>query len=179
MISPSEFLERWNSNLFGIVKYDESTIASLNIPKDAKDFLIIAGLPKSAAPYLGFKSSKRGGATKINDPNFLKYILIGNTGSGDSICIVEESGDVVYLDHENFYKEVSVNSSIPQLVESLLVYAEFVDKTNEENGENAFLDNNIPDGLIEWLTSRLKDIDAKALDIEGFWYEELNNLRRK
>lgn len=61
-------------------------------------------------------------------------------------------------------------------MESLLVYAEFIDKVNEEN---AFLDNNILDGLVDSLTNKLKYIDSKALEVGEFWHYELNNLKGK
>lgn len=55
-------------------------------------------------------------------------------------------------------KEVFMNSSIQQFAACLLVYSKMIDKAVEINGEDAFIDNNIPECTISWLKEELKKL---------------------
>ena len=50
-----------------------------------------------------------------------------------------------------------MNSSIQQFAACLLVYSKMIDKAVEINGEDAFIDNNIPDCTISWLKEEVKN----------------------
>ena len=65
MITPKEFSDKWNSNVFPLIDYDIANINSLALSNETKNFLIESGLPESAAPFLNFESSSKGGATKL------------------------------------------------------------------------------------------------------------------
>ncbi|QWH98208.1 hypothetical protein EXW36_29405 (plasmid) [Bacillus mycoides] len=60
--------------------------------------------------------------------------------------------------------------------EPLLVYSKMIDKAIEVNGEDAFIDNDIPESVINWLKEELKRIDAKCMEEECFWVTEIENL---
>ena len=179
MISPKEFLDKWNKDIYPLVEYDANILDLLKLNEDAKEFLIKAGLPDSAAPFLNFVSSAKGGAVRFNEKDkvgeeFSKYIYLGFTGNGDPICVIEETGRMVYLDHEDNYSERHINSSIHQFAESILEYAEFVKKIKQVNGRKAFLDRKAPSDLLEWISLKLQDIDSKSLNEKCFWKEELD-----
>ncbi|XNQ11398.1 hypothetical protein AA0Y26_03650 [Lysinibacillus sp. 3P01SB] len=65
MISPEESLNKWNSDTYGLVNYEESVINSFSLDNQTKDFLIKTGLPESAPPFLTFESSTNGGAIRL------------------------------------------------------------------------------------------------------------------
>ncbi|HOV28288.1 MAG TPA: SUKH-4 family immunity protein [Pseudobacteroides sp.] len=183
MISPEEFKRRWDTSFYGLVEYDENDIRILNLPEESKTFLVQAGLPKSAAPYLSFKSSTKGGGMKLDkifnlrDKKFSKYIFLGSTGTGDLVCLVEDKGEIIYLDHEN-YREYFINSSLNQLAEYLLLYSEFIKAIKQVNGDEAYLEGNAPDKLYFELIDKFKIIDSKALNDKCFWQEELNHYKK-
>ena len=83
---------------------------------------------------------------------------------------------MVYLDLNGNLRRVFMNSSIPQLAESLLAYRYLVSETQRRNGEDAFLDGNIPDDLKQWLHDELKRIDSAAVAEGCHWSDELENL---
>ncbi|MGE5628392.1 MAG: SUKH-4 family immunity protein [Solirubrobacterales bacterium] len=183
MITPKDFLDKWNKEVFPLVNYDTDKIKSLRLDNDAKEFLIEAGLPESAAPFLNFESSDKGGSTKLKDKFNLdsfkeKYIYLGFTGNGDLICVIEESGEVVCIDHENENDETFINSSVPKLAECLLEYFEFGKKIKSVNGRRAFLEGNATEELLEWITKKLEEIDSAALNERSFWREELKRYNK-
>lgn len=67
MISPEKFLIKWDSDTYGLVNYEESVINSFSIDNQTKDFLIKAGLPESAPPFLTFESSINGGGIRLTE----------------------------------------------------------------------------------------------------------------
>ena len=87
------------------------------------------------------------------------------------------SGIVAYFNHDNKFQKVFMNSSLSQLVESMDAYKEVVRRTKEENGEDAFLDNDIPRYLQNWIENKLKDIDPSALDEQSHWWQEVQGIR--
>ncbi|MBU8881370.1 SUKH-4 family immunity protein [Bacillus sp. FJAT-29790] len=182
MISPNEFLNSWDKELFGLIRYEMDEIKDLNIPIDSKKFIIEAGLPESAPPFLNFHTKTKGGMEKITQvfgiTNKLlsNYIFIGSTSTGDPICIIEVTGEVIYLDRENDNSQVFINSSIPLFMESLLLYSQLIEKTDEKNGEDAFFEGDIPEELIYWFQNSIGTIDSKALEERNFWSDEVNLL---
>ncbi len=70
-----------------------------------------------------------------------------------------------------------MNSSIEQLAESLLAFRKLVDATCELNGEDAFLDGEIPKQLIELLSAELATIDPNCVLERSYWSTELKSLQ--
>lgn len=70
-----------------------------------------------------------------------------------------------------------MNASIPQLAELLLAFSILIRETIKENGEEAFLDNDIPQRLRGWIAQELKSIDSLAFQRGCFWDTELDNLQ--
>lgn len=178
MITAEIFLSKWDTEIMPLVSYDEKIIKKLGLTEEVKTFLKEAGLPEAAPPYLTFESSKQGGAIAVGKKyRALKkkdgYIYLGYTAEGDIICVVEETGNVVIISHEDVKVEQFFNSSILHLVECLMEYDGFIEKINEVNGGKAFLKRNATDELLEWINNRIKEIDNMALEDGCFWKEEL------
>ncbi|MBQ7774343.1 MAG: SUKH-4 family immunity protein [Lachnospiraceae bacterium] len=177
-MTAKEFLERWDTEICPMVSYDAKKIHALNLPEDVKDFLIEAGLPSDAAPFLNFESSAKKGATKLGlFGKKRKYIYFGYTEAGDKICVLEETGHVLCINHEDG-SEIFINSSILKLAECLLAYSEFIDEINKVNGRRAFLEGIATEEQLEKITSRLNNIDGNALNDKSFWMEELQHYRK-
>lgn len=182
MISPQEFLDKWNRDTYGLVGYKEAKINSFSLNNQTKDFLIKAGLPESAPPFLTFEDSTNGGGIRLTEKNnsleeiFSSFIYFGYTGNGNPVCIDESTSEVVYIDYDNENKSVLINSSIAKFVEFLLVYVEFINKVKAENGRRAYLQKNAPKELLDWVSLTFYQIDAAALTQGGFWKEELDSF---
>ncbi len=177
VMTPANFAAKWNEPL---VKSPLKKLRDLQLPAEAKDFLSSAGLPKEAAPFLSFDDlavlETVEQAYELSE-DFRRYRIIGSTGSGDPICLDEVvNGEVVYLNHDKRFQRVFVNASIPQLAESLLAFRHLGRQTMAKNGEDAFIDGDIPEHLKTWITQELKRIDSKALDKECFWNEMLSEF---
>ncbi|WP_374019756.1 SUKH-4 family immunity protein [Paenibacillus thiaminolyticus] len=178
MITPREFLDNWNKDVYGLVEFNDDMINSYNLSKETKDFLIIAGLPESASPYLSFDSFNKGGGVRLIDKydvdkNLSNYIYVGFTATSDPVCIVEGEDTIVYLDYENNFEEVFINSTVSQFAESLLAYVDFIKKIKAINGRKAFLERNAPKDILHWIAGRLVDIDSQSLEEGNFWTQEL------
>lgn len=69
-----------------------------------------------------------------------------------------------------------INSSINQFAECLLVYSRMIDQAVQLNGEDAFIDNDIPESVMNWLKERLNNIDPKCMGNECFWATEVGGF---
>ena len=151
----------------------------MKLPKVAQKFLFNAGLPNSAAPGLKFVSHGKGGLSKITElfreyPVGEELIYMGITGEGDLVCVLEGSGMVISLDHEDGKRIQFINSSIPQLAECLLVYSEFGKQVRIANGQMAFVKRNAPSELLDTLINDFQSIDKDVFNGDSFWTEELS-----
>ncbi|SFB99344.1 SUKH-4 immunity protein [Bacillus sp. OV322] len=182
MISPQDFLDDWNKDLYGLINYDEKIIKSFTLSQETKDFLIEAGFPESAPPFLTFESAVNGGGEKLIKRNnklskmYDKFIYFGFTGSGYPICIDESNSELVYIDYDNENKVVLINSTITKFAEALLVYVDFIKKVKAVNGRRAYLEKNATKDLLEWISGALQKIDAISLTEGAFWEEELSSF---
>jgi hypothetical protein len=181
MITPEKFREIWTGDEDQLVKYPANAVASLSILEEDKSFLVNAGLPDSAAPFLSFAVYCDTGllvsASKhCNLPeSFSCYRVIGFTGTGDPICIDEsDKGSVVCLNHDKDFEKIFMSSSVIHFAEALLAYRHFVNETIKENGEDAYLDGDIPDGLKKWIVNEIQKIDAPSMDKGCFWRDNLD-----
>lgn len=179
MISPEEFLDKWNSVTYGLVNYDDDTINLFSLNRETKEFLIKAGLPESAPPFLTFESSTSGGGIRLTEKNkdlgsiYNKFIYFGYTGNGYPVCINESNSEVVYIDYDNEDNSIIVNSTLAKFAECLLIYVEFIKLVKSVNGRRAYIEKNVTKDLLDWISSKLKHIDEATLIEGGFWEEEL------
>lgn len=188
MITPSEFIKQWRAETeddpsdTGLLRFAPITLDDVKMPAADRTFLIEAGLPESAAPFLNFEQPAAGPLPMLSKhanlpETFRRYRLIGFNGSGDCLCIDQDQGGaIVSINHDDDNRPIFINSSIPQLAESLLLYQRLVRRTIQTNGEDAFLDNNIPDDLRGWFAREMQRVDGVALADGHFWRGELMSL---
>lgn len=169
-----DYTKYWRDKGNAVIKFDyEDVKAATSSTKYAK-YLSEYGLPEDAAPYLNFDNSAYKDeefmlADDFDDPD--GYFVIGFTATGNGICIEAESDKVVWVDSDNG-EVYLMNSSLEQLYECMLVYAEFVEKTGEDYTEEA----------INSLEDKLREIDEEALEADKyeeampFWAEEIGWL---
>lgn len=179
MITPEEFIDRWDVIKDGpLNKFKEEDLMDTDFSEDVKRFLSIVGLPETPPSYLEFTPPKLRRITDLFDmpEQFKKYWFLGSTGSGDPICITEKEENIVFLNNGDNYKEVFVNSSLNQFAECILAFISMIDKAIEVNGEDTFIDNEIPQPIIDWLKEELERIDSKCMQTGFFWSTEYENL---
>ena len=133
--------------------------------------LLVSGLPDSAAPFITFQVPEERCKICINEK---EYIKIGFTGDGSFICIDETNENIVYLDHEDDNQAVFINSSLAQLMESILEYADFIKKIKKQNGHRAFLERNATHETLDYISNKLKSIDCNALLQRNFWADDIS-----
>src|SRR5262245_38962756 len=145
-MEPSEFVNRWGNLVrrLGLSRGKLVTLPSVR-PSAASSissyrFLAEAGLPERAAPCLRFAYIAEGlkpvyevyGAPtdwEDEDHQWLKpYLMLGSDAGDNPICLDTANQErIVWLDHEGFWAVQFVNSSVAQLAECLLVYAEMTE----------------------------------------------------
>lgn len=177
MISSSDFKEKWNTEVYPLIEYDGERVNKLEIPLESKNFLIEAGLPESATPFLSFEVMEHGGLLNLkeeyNIDRHTEDIYIGFTGEGDILAIENKSGVIITINHETFEKSY-VNNSVPQLAESLLEYSEFVKRIKKANGRCAYLNRECSKEELESIKNSLILIDEKSIDNNNFWWNEIS-----
>jgi hypothetical protein len=179
VMTPEEFINKWDCIKNGpLNKFKEVDLMNTYFSDEVKRFLSIGGLPETPPPYLEFTSSQFKPITDVFDmpEQFQKYWVLGSTGSGNPICITEKDENIVSLTNGDNYKVIFVNSSLNQFAECILAYVSMIDKAIEINGEDAYIDNDIPKVVMEWLKGELEKIDSKCMEAGFFWSTEFENL---
>ena len=184
-MTPAEFRDRWIAEGGELVTYPASALAGVRLPADARAFLLEVGLPRSAAPYLDFRSPLESPLPAASEmwhlpDTFTHYRVIGSNGFGDPICIDEDmDGTVVYLNHDNEFARVFVNSSVPQLAQCLLAFHGLVRESQTRSGSEAYLDGKIPDDVLDMFVETLKAVDGIALYDNSMWEAEVTDAYKR
>lgn len=166
MISAHDFKQRWQAGGEDIlVPFPATSLEDVRIPENAKAFLIEAGLPADAAPFLSFELPKKGPLPRVPEklwhltPDYARFRIIGSNGAGDPICLDEETeGQVIYLNHDNYFERLLINSSVFTLAECLLAFRAFLADTTPLTQERIGL-----------LMGCLRRIDSEPCEPGGFW----------
>jgi hypothetical protein len=178
MITAQEFSSRWEQGELSDLHSAPSPLCKaeawmlepqlLSLP--LKEFLIQAGLPRQAAPFLSF-DGVAGGLQPIysiygnydewsqaDKQRLEPYYVLGGDGGGNPICIDADNEErIVLLDHEDNFRTIQfVNSGIFQLAASLLARRDISDT--------------------EEIKRELERIDAEAVKEGNFWAYEIYNL---
>jgi hypothetical protein len=181
MLAPAEFVALWGTD-GPLQQFSRTVIERLSIADADKDFLVQAGLPKSAAPFLAFGRHTYAQLPTVTEiwhrpESFARYRIIGDDGEGSPIALDEEQkGEVVLIDHEFKFARIFINSSIRQLAESLIVYRQFIRDTQQEFGEDAYIDGLHSPAARDALRQSLTTIDQAATKPGCFWEKELRML---
>ena len=181
MISPNEFVARWGADISPLVRFPAESLQTLKISRDDREFLSKAGLPKSAASWIGFHLPYFGSwilpEDELPSEDYRRIYLIGANGCGDPIAIDgTANGQVVELFHEGRYARRFMNTSVRHLAACLLAYRQFVVDTEKMNGEDAYLSGNIPPELRRRVEEELVSIDPAAMNPGSFWREQLDSM---
>jgi len=182
-MTPDEFRRLWRpTGDSRLMLYPAGALADVLVPDATKQFLSQVGLPNSAAPFLSFGCSKSGTLSRVSEkwrqgPAFDRYRIIGRNGRGDPIALDERAeGAVVYLNHDDRFARVLVNSSVPRLAECLLAYRDLVNETIRAGGEDAYLDRRIPTDVLRTFRDRLSRIDPVAVEEGCMWTDRLTAM---
>jgi hypothetical protein len=177
MATPEEFRAAFARD--GVVTFPAAVVSSLSLNASDAEWLTRVGLPRSAAPFLDFGSKH-----EINLPTVAelwgmedgsRYRAIGSNGSGDPIAIDTATGEIVYLNHDNGFERVFINSSVTKLAEALCAYQRLIAEAQAANGPQAYLNGNVPSESLRRFVSLMEKLDPPALRT-GLWFEELDQL---
>jgi len=180
MLSPTDFVVRWGSD--DLVGFPANGVDRLLLGAEDKEFLVQAGLPADAAPFLTFDAPRSADLATVAEQwgiadEFRRYRVIGSDGSGNPIALDEQcEGEIVWLDHENRFARALMNKSVRQMAESLLAYRKLVEDTQAQFGPDAFLDGKTSVAARKKLREELTKIDPAAVMPGCFWHGELQNL---
>lgn len=190
-MNADDFKREWTAAGDTLIAFTPESLQAITLPEASTEFLLNAGLPDSVAPFLDFHGhgSRRlqsASAAYPTGPEFKRFLCIGTSGSGDPICIdtesicidTESNGAVVLLFHDDNFRVVPMNSSVEKLADSLLAFRKLVDATCELNGEDAFLDGDVPNQLIDKLAEDLAAIDPDCMVERSFWFAEVKSLQQ-
>lgn len=177
MITPQQFKARWEGALQSdpLNAFPESSLTDVRLPAEVRAFLIEAGLPESAAPFLGFGPPKSGSLPLVSvvwnqEPAFDRYRIIGGNGSGDPVCLDEgRDCQIVYLNHDNHFERVLMGSSVFTLAECLVELRDVIDQA----GDTEMVAPERYDRLLE----QFRRIDPEACEENGFWPVEIGSLK--
>ena len=175
-----EFIKRWTTIGEQHIRADKSDIQKFNFGTAAYDFLFLTGMP-SEFQDLNFDYLKEGKLKTVNqkwtleNSNFDKYLSIGFNGSGDPIAIDLDTQRLVYLNHDNSFEEVLINSDLKKFAMSVLRIKDFVDKLKKLN-TNSFFENEFSDEQLDQLIQHLKRIDPDVFENkESHWKYIIDN----
>lgn len=183
MVTEQEFRSVFSSE--ELCTFDAAAAATLGLPGDESNWLTTVGLPKSAAPFLSFGDDAERGLPTVRQflrgardlPHGERYRVIGSNGSGDPVAIdVAEKGAIVYLNHDNRFERVLINSSVRKLATSLAAFAKMVAAAQAANGEDAYIGGNVPAAAIDTLRNAIRRADPAALAPGAMWAGELESL---
>ncbi|MGC4102860.1 hypothetical protein [Ferruginibacter sp.] len=145
-------------------------------------YLTECGLPQTCAPFLSFHEND---APELQTPNQVyhidweelhNYLVIGGNGSGDPVCIdLDKDNEIVFLNHDNFFQRVFINTDIHKLLQCLIIYKDFIELINAADDSN-FLNAVFNDADFLKLKQDLYNADSHCLDENTMWRWELDGL---
>jgi hypothetical protein len=104
------------------------------------------------------------------------YLMLGSDAGDNPLCLdTANQGRIVWLDHEGFWVVQFVNSSVAQLAECLLVYAEMTEASQREGGAEGDPFGASP-SLIQQLSERIGQVDVAAMEANCFWQQWMQGL---
>ncbi|WP_276371801.1 SUKH-4 family immunity protein [Chryseolinea sp. H1M3-3] len=182
-MTPKDFIHIWSSTGDKVRPISPASLSGLGLKPSTKEFLILSGLPDSAAPMLSFVDNSTDTYNSIgrlrdrfdlSGNEFEKYIYIGSCSDGDPIVVNTAVDDQIeWLNHDKDFEPGFFNSSIEAFVECLVICRDFITRVNRENGDFAFIDGNFSDEQLEDFRRNLVKADKHALCDNSFWKEEL------
>lgn len=143
------------------IKWSKAELTKTGLPDSDIQALCEQGIPEWVAPNLYFEKNE------VNS----QHLKLGEDREDRSIYLCLEKHNIVVDTLSQL-----MNSSATQLRRSLQLYAVMIEGAILIS-ENAVIDNNIDDDLIDKFENELAKIDIKSLSIGTFWFEEIKRLR--
>ncbi len=182
MMSNEEIITYWIEKEEPIIRFPVSSVSKFDFQEATLSFLSIVGLPADSAPFLSFNQSSEkfqspSSYFKLADSSLEHFVMIGVDGAGSPLVIDTSAQDqVLLLDHENGFTSLPVNRSLKEFQACLVIYNQFIDELLAFRGPDAFLDADFTDAQFAALKHNLLTIDRQAVEQNGFWHNELDNL---
>lgn len=149
---PEDLREELGLELF--VTLDAGAADNLKLPKYLSEFLTTVGLPESASPGLSFDFELDGRIAPVD--KYAHMIVIGSNSFGDDVCLdAKDNYAVVYLNHDDDFRRIFINSSVLSLAECLCLYLGHRHRKDPSDLLNA-----------------IGRIDPGAIEGGTFWYSE-------
>jgi len=178
----NKFVKRWKSIGESKIKAKRPNQYDFNLGSAATDFLFNIGMP-SEFQELNFDYLKEESLQSVNskwnlnNSDFDKYITIGFNGSGDPIAINLKNQELIYLNHDNEFEEVFINSDLKKFAQSILIIQGFIDQITKLNPDS-FFETEFSDESLVQLLSELKQLDSRIVDRKNsHWVLTLENLK--
>ncbi|MBC7450725.1 MAG: SUKH-4 family immunity protein, partial [Cytophagales bacterium] len=148
------------------------SVHAIPLPVDILEFLSMVGLPKESAPFLTFNINTFPAFVSPDDlfeldrPELSDWFIIGETSESDPICIDPMGGyRICYIDTENNYTPVFMNSSLDKLAICMYMYEKFIETfAGEEDDKLTFSDEDW-----EYFKKQFLEIDPESLKEGSFW----------
>ena len=175
-------IEKWTSEGDKLHPFPATALTHTHLSEATRTYLSAAGLPKQAAPSLEFLIDPAILQTpnqyfRISWEGLDDYLAIGHNCSGDPICIDLTSGnEIVYLNHDNSFERIFMNTTVEQLSRCLLLYKLFYTSLINATDPDDFSIRKFTDEELNNLRNSFEDFDAKALEPASFWETELDTL---
>lgn len=175
-MTPKEYQQYWKKQRYiEFYKLVPEKIDAAKITAETLSFLITYGIPSSAPPMLNFDDSYFYNFQQpdeyygFEDLSLSNYIIIGSNGSGDPLCVdTEKNEEIVYLNHDNDFERIFINSSLQSLMFCVTAYSKFIDKVNATDSSN-YINGKITAQQREQITDELLRIDARILEKNSLW----------
>jgi len=184
-----DILAHWSAQEETVTTFSLEPLLPFGFQPTTVAFLTTIGLPEQAAPFLSFYHQvpgTAGGLYRVQqayelDESFAGYIAIGCDCMGNPLVINTQQQDrIEWLDHEDDFASAYVNASLGALASCIVVYEQFIQRVQQEEGGDAYVDARFTDAQFTALEEALRAEDAQAVEHEEeearFWQVELMGL---
>lgn len=168
----SELIEK-TKNLWAGLNEPLYKVDIASLDEGSRDYLRTVGFPEEAEPGLDFTDlterlfTHTQLYTRDDFPALDQYWVIGATGDGNPVCIDSVDNSVVYIDHDNGFEAIFINSSLSAFNYCIACY------TRTCNAEGGLT---LPD--INALELEIQKTDPSATEESTFWADEILKLAR-
>jgi hypothetical protein len=179
-MTPKEYQQYWKKQPYlEFYQLDPEKIDAEKITSETLKFLVTYGIPSDAAPMLNFSynlfytTQSPDEYFGFEDLSLSKYLVIGHNGSGDTLCIdTAKNEEIVYLNHDNDFERIFINTNLQSLMFCVTAYAKFIDRVNTTDSSN-YINGRITPQQREEIKNELLSIDGRILEDGSFWAAEL------
>ena len=177
-----DFINNWRSIGEEHIVADQSNQGKFDLGSAALDFFFISGIP-SEFQELNFDYLKEENIQTVNqkwnldNPEFDKYLAIGFNGSGDPISLNQINQELIYLNHDNEFQEIFINSDLKKFAHSVLRIQRFMNQITKLTPDS-FFETEFSDESFDNLLTDLKQIDSKIFEVDrSHWLITLDTLK--